>query len=314
MDQRFADLHRWLLQWYTITRLEPIVGDASFRRYFRLTEGHQTYIVMDAPPDLEPCQAFIDLALRYREAGLRTPQLFQQDTQLGFLVMEDFGYRLFYKVLAPENVHRLYDAAISKLPLIQKVQASSQGPLPVFGEEMLRKELDNFTHWYLEKYLGFKIDAKTQEILDRTYRLLIQSAISQPQVGIHRDYHSRNLMELPNNEVGILDFQDAMIGPVTYDLVSLIRDCYVEWPDRKVYTWLIEFHQTLSSDISYPQLERWFDWMGMQRHLKAMFIFARKHFRDQNSTYLQFLPVTWDYVRVMSEKYPEFYDFRHLFP
>ena len=318
MDLRKQALHQWLMQKLgEEVELQPILGDASFRRYFRLQHNSDSFLVMDSPPELEDCHSFIYVARAFLKQGLNVPEIIEADADLGFLLITDFGDQLYHYQLNSDNVDKLYGLALNDLIKIQHCKKVENYQLPEFADQAIRQELDNFTEWFVEKYLGMTVTQSLNKVLHETYAVLLANAAVQPQVCVHRDYHSRNLMILPNDKVGILDFQDAVIGPITYDLVSLVRDCYIDWPLEKVEQWASMFYQKLLAenllqDVNQQTFLKWFDLMGMQRHLKATFIFARKYLRDDNSFYLQFIPRTLNYVRYVSAKYIEFYVFHQL--
>lgn len=318
-DIRQQELQAWLSQQLnSMIELQPVIGDASFRRYFRMQHQGKTYVAMDAPPDKEDTFPFVAIAKAFYRLGLLVPEIVLEDVPRGFLLISDLGDQLYHRILNSSNVEQLYSAAINDLYALQVCPSIDEHPLPHFDWNMMRLELDNFTEWFMQKLLGFQLDDSEQATLEQTYSILLDSAISQPQTIVHRDYHSRNLMQLPNGKVGILDFQDAVIGPITYDLVSLIRDCYVDWPVEQVEAWAIKYYQQLMKlkriePVDQATFMHWFDLMGMQRHLKAIFIFARKYLRDNNDLYLQFIPRALNYIKYVSNKYPELQAFQHLF-
>lgn len=217
------------------------------------------------------------------------------------------GDAVFSQGVSQNNADDLYKTALLELGKIQKCSLD----FAHFDSSWMNNELQLFKEWVVEKHLNQTLSPKTSKMLDHTFEFLLKSATEQPQCFIHRDYHSRNLMLLPNNKIGILDFQDAMIGPITYDLVSLIRDCYIDWPQEQVIAWARFFHDNfLTSQIpSQEQFLRWFDLMGIQRHLKASFIFARKHHRDNVSSYLKDIPRAMRYILQVAPNYPELRDF-----
>ena len=269
----------------------PLKGDASFRHYFRVTQHNQSYIAVNSPPVTENNTGFIQIAHAYEQLGLHVPHIYHADLEQGFLLLSDLGDRVF---LHEKNNNNFYIPALITLNTLQACELD----LPSFDHTFIKAELDNFTHWYLEKEMKHAMSRATQKMLNNTFNLLIQSAITQPQCHIHRDYHSRNLMILDNNQIGLLDFQDGMTGPVTYDLVSLIKDCYIKWPDSQILDWALFFHENfLKSTIpSQEQFLYYFDLMGIQRHLKASFIFARKYHRDNQDSYLKDIPRTLSYI------------------
>ncbi|MCV6638356.1 phosphotransferase [Candidatus Albibeggiatoa sp. nov. NOAA] len=310
MSNRLNLLNNWLqttLQLKNPTP-QPLTNDASFRRYFRITKNGQSFVVMDAPPDKEDCHSFIDVANLLRQAGLNAPEIIAQDTEQGFLLLTDFGSQLYWPALQTDQADTLYTEAFQSLIKMQKIHAES---LPLYDNDLLDRELDLFIAWLMEKHLGIVLDTDEKQQLLAEFELLKQSALSQPQVFVHRDYHSRNLMVTEANNPAILDFQDAVKGAITYDLVSLLRDCYQVWPTDRVEAWLNEYyqlaieHQVLNQDVEFIQFKRWFDLMGIQRHLKASGIFARLYHRDGKDNYFQHIPDTLNYIAQVSTHYPE---------
>lgn len=318
LDTRQQALHNWLSS--TLQKpfqLIPVVGDASFRRYFRVQLQDSSLIAMDSPPEKEDCKPFIQLAHRLGQLNLQVPQILAADENEGYLLISDLGDQLYHYNLNSENADSLYRNALRDLVIIHSDYRGAMDTLPAFGWQAMLNELTLFTEWFLQKYLELNLSENNLNLLQQTYNTLLKSATEQPQTFVHRDYHSRNLMILPDNQVGILDFQDAVIGPITYDLVSLIRDCYIDWPLAQVHTWALAFYHDLKqaniiSDVDEKTFMRWFDLMGIQRHLKAIFIFARKYLRDNNDFYLQFIPRALNYVNEVCTHYPELNDFQQL--
>jgi aminoglycoside/choline kinase family phosphotransferase len=283
--------------------LQPLMGDASTRRYFRIQHQGLSMIVMDAPPPQENCQSYVAIATGLRQLGLATPQIFQADLQQGFLLITDFGDATYLNTLNVFNVDELYHRALDKLVIMQACQQIETHTLLPFTAEWMQKEWVWHKEWFLHKLLGVSFEAVEKQ-LDECYAQLVTNAVSQPQVFMHRDYHSANLMVL-EKDVGILDFQDAFRGPLTYDLVSLLRDCYMNWPTSKVYEWALSYFKRLNLSMDEATFLRGFDYMGMQRHLKALMTFARKKVRDQQPRYLQYVPRTLDYLSYVSGSYIE---------
>lgn len=300
---RHNELEQWLQQLgkFSTYQLQALAGDASFRKYYRLTTAGDSYVVMDAPPLLEDCQPFIKIANVLRQNNLLVPTIFSQDINQGFLLISDFGDDLYLKKLNEKNAESLYGQAIHALARMQAIQEKN---LPAFDAAFMLQELKLFKEWFLIKHCGKVLKSSDEKMLTDCFEFLIQAAVSQPQVFIHRDYHSANLMVLPDQQVGMLDFQDAMTGPITYDLVSLLRDCYIAWPQEFVKQMVLKCCHFLPDMKSAPFLQ-WFDLMGIQRHLKALFIFARKYHRDNNTNYLQHIPRTLNYVISVGHEYPE---------
>lgn len=286
-------------------RVEPMPGDASFRRYFRIQSDNGTFVAMDSPPPQENCRPFIAIAQALRALSLQAPEIIANDSQQGFLLLTDFGDLTYLKALRPDNAETLYDTALDALTTIQACRDVAGQTIPPFTAEWMWQEWAWHKEWFLDKLLG----VAPTPALDACYALIVASAVNQPQVFMHRDYHSANLMVIPKG-VGILDFQDAFIGPITYDLVSLLRDCYIDWPEAKVNQWALLYLHKLQArqqwtDVTDETFLRWFDWMGLERHLKALFTFARKHVRDHQPGYLKHIPRTLNYVLSVSERYPE---------
>lgn len=311
-DLRKKKLLNWLKNDLAmiVDSFESASSDASFRRYFRVKSSNQQYIVMDAPPEKENTDAFIKVALLFRQAAVHTPNIYAQNLREGFLLLEDFGSSCFLDQLNQESADNLYQSAMTTLFQLQTNILPDCTGLPQYDRRLLLTELNIFNEWYLEKRLGIYMPEKIRITL---HHCLIQSALEQPYRCVHRDYHSRNLMVLQQNSPGVIDFQDAVIGPITYDLVSLLRDCYINWPQQQINQWLIHYYQRLLDakliNTDYQQFNRWFDLMGMQRHLKAIGIFSRLQIRDNKPNYLQDIPRTMAYVFDVCRRYPELTEF-----
>ncbi len=310
MIQRSNELNAWLDERFNQYDIAPVSDDASFRRYFRVTPvgNAQRFIVMDAPPDKEDVAPFIDIAKRLRAAGLNAPQVHARDEARGFLLLDDFADRQYLGELNDDSVERLYGDALGALAVMQACVPSDG--LPDYDETLLRAEMQLFPDWLLDRQLGLKLDDGDRRRLDSVFDLLVENALAQPRVFVHRDYHSRNLMRLEKANPGILDFQDAVNGPLTYDLVSLLRDCYVCWPRERVVDWAWGyFDLAVQSGILREENEkdflRWFDLMGIQRQLKAAGIFARLNLRDGKPGYLGDIPRTLGYIVEVAPDYPE---------
>ena len=311
-DQRLEQLKAWVAEVLDVTDYEvrPASSDASFRRYFRVIVPGATYIVMDAPPERQDLGPYLAVDARLRSFGLQAPEVIDQDLAQGFLLLSDLGDRTYLSVLNAANADRLYDEALAALRVLQIGGRLDPGFLPPYDAALLRRELAIFPEWYLGRHLGVAPDASHRAVFEQVEKVLVAAALEQPRVWVHRDYHSRNLMLTPDNNPGILDFQDAVYGPVTYDLVSLLRDCYIAWPHERISDWL-EMYYSDARDMGLPvggnlrRFRRWFDLMGVQRHLKAAGIFARLHHRDGKSGYLADLPRTLGYVWAVSALYPE---------
>ncbi|MCL2909793.1 aminoglycoside phosphotransferase family protein [Shewanella aquimarina] len=314
-DPRFLALNSWIAR--TLgdeAQLALISGDASFRRYYRVRYLSQTFIAMDSPPDLVPVAPFIALANAYHDHGILAPEVKAAELTQGFLLLSDLGDIQLLEVLTPENVEQYYGKALGLLEALQTITSAAGQPLPDYDDAFVLRELTIFIEWLVEHHLKLTLDSQTRQMIDGCFSLLIENVAQQPKVGMHRDYHSRNLM-LCDDELAVIDFQDAVIGPITYDAVSLLRDCYVRWP-LDVVEALLEQHYNqmrvlgrLGDEVNLSQYRRWFDLMGMQRHLKAAGIFCRLNYRDAKPGYLKDIPLTLSYVCDIGEQYPEFAPF-----
>jgi len=311
---RFTALHAWVNETHPapFDALTPASSDASFRRYFRLTRGADTLIVMDAPPDKEDCHPFVTVAGLFAEAGVHVPQVLRADFTRGFLLLTDLGRTTYLEALLtpeadPAVVQQLYRDALSALVTLQR--ASRPGLLPEYDEALLRREVALFPEWYLTRHLGATLTAEEQQAYEGVVNVLIANNLAQPKVYVHRDYHSRNLMVCPPSP-GILDFQDAVYGPITYDAVSLLKDAYVRWEEAQILDWLVRYWEDaraagLPVDADFGNFYRDFEWMGVQRHLKVLGIFARLNHRDGKPGYLQDLPRVSQYLRDTCARYRE---------
>lgn len=302
MDQRLQLLENWLRNEQQLPQCEITAasGDASFRRYFRVRDRGASWIVMDAPPEREDCRPFVDIAQAMREMGLNVPAVLAADLEQGLLLLSDLGDRQYLAELAPATATALYRDALAALRRLQQASAEDAG-LPPYSQELLLDEMALFRDWFLLRHLGLELDGAERAVLDEAFALLAASALEQPVVWVHRDFHSRNLMVVPDANPGILDFQDAVAGPFTYDLVSLLKDCYIAWPAQQVRAWALDYYQRAVADgiigaVTPERFLHWFERMGVQRHLKAIGIFARLNMRDGKPGYLQDIPRTLDYV------------------
>jgi aminoglycoside/choline kinase family phosphotransferase len=303
MNERSHRLDQWLEQsGYHNYRLQRASEDASFRSYLRLETGSQSLIVMDAPPEHEPCDRFIAVAEKLRAAGVNAPEIIASNLEDGFLLLTDFGSLDYLSQLNPQSEGQLYADALAAL-LTMQTQADKAG-LPDYDEALLLRELDLFHDWFLLELLGIELNASQQSIWQETRQMLVANALGQPQVFVHRDYHSRNLMVVDQHNPGILDFQDAVSGPLTYDLASLLRDCYIAWPIERVEQLALGYHASVRArelvEVDAEQFMRWFNLMGIQRHLKVAGIFSRLKIRDGKSRYLDDIPLTLAYLQQVS--------------
>lgn len=311
MCDRYHLMLSWLNPHFPLpaTTITPASNDASFRRYFRVHYKDTSYIVMDAPPARENIQPFITIAHAFRKLGLQTPDILDADLKQGFLLLTDLGTRQYLAELNNTTVEKLYGEALDALLRLQVGGNSTIQLLPHYDSQLLHQEMELFRDWFLTQYLKLQIHQTEHRLLDKIFAILSDNAQAQPQVWVHRDYHSRNLMVTEQANPGILDFQDAVTGPVTYDLVSLLRDCYISWPRSWINGWVLDYQQKLKkqglSKTDDATFLRWFDLMGVQRHLKAIGIFARLYLRDGKPGYLKDIPRTITYILEISARYPE---------
>lgn len=315
-DPRLGELRSWLETGLglRLERLEPASSDASFRRYFRAGTAEHSYIVMDAPPEHEDLRPFLHVAALLASVGVAVPAIHARDERRGYLLLSDFGCTLYLDALRSDTADALYGEALDVLVRMSTGIDPAGAGLPPYDEGRLRAEMDLFRQWFAASLLGLPDSLSRQKMLDAVWERLVASALQQPQVFVHRDYHSRNLMLRPGAAPGVLDFQDAVIGPVTYDLVSLLRDCYIVWPAERVRGWALGHAARLTAEGVLPAVDearflRWFDWMGLQRHIKVLGIFARLWLRDGKPRYLNDLPRVLDYVLGVGRAYPEFSGF-----
>jgi hypothetical protein len=313
VDLRLDELRLWVSQSllaFGVTAdvtLEPASEDASFRRYFRVRAGGATWIAMDAPPEREDCKPFVHVAGLMRDAGVHVPEVLAQDLARGYLLLTDLGTTTYLRAIDENNADALFNDAIDAL--IKWQLASRPGVLPPYDHALLTRELELFPEWYLGRHLGAPPDATQRALLDRVYSRLVGAALAQPCVYVHRDYMPRNLM-LSTPNPGVLDFQDAVYGPITYDVVSLFRDAFVSWPEARALDWTVRYWERarragLPVHGDFGAFYRDFEWMGLQRHLKVLGIFARIHYRDGKPGYLDDTPRFLAYARQVAERYGE---------
>ncbi|HEY0848132.1 MAG TPA: phosphotransferase [Noviherbaspirillum sp.] len=310
-DPRLIQLKEWLASLpapqVLPESIRPASSDASFRRYFRVdAPDGATYIAMDAPPPQEDVHPFIHVAEVFGEAGVSVPKIIAQDTGRGFLLLSDLGSTTYLNLLSPDTAHKLYLDAIDALVLIQA--QSKPDVLPEYDRALLHRELMLFPDWYVGKHLGVTLTEKQTAHLDKVFEVLLANNLAQPQVYVHRDYHSRNLMVMSEGNPGILDFQDAVYGPITYDLVSLLRDAYIQWDEEMVLDWAIRYWERarragLPVNPDIDAFYRDFEFMGLQRHLKVLGIFARLYHRDGKDAYLKDMPLVMEYTRKAAGRY-----------
>lgn len=312
-DERLEQIADWLTAelHFNPVRLEPASNDASFRRYFRAWRADgATRVVMDAPPDKEPIEPFLKVAALMAQSGVHVPQVDAVEPRRGFVLLEDLGSVLYLtRLRAGEDPEPLYADALQALLQMQVSLPAARGLAPYDGA-VLEREMALMPEWFCGRHLQLTLGAEERALLARTFEQLTRESLAQPRVFVHRDYHSRNLLLLEQRNPGIVDFQDALYGPVTYDLVSLLKDCYIDWPRERVTRWVGGYRARLAAaggpcGSGDEQFLRWFDYMGLQRHIKVLGIFARLWWRDGKSGYLGDLPRTLHYVQDAAARYGE---------
>lgn len=307
-DARLLALRQWLdATGYAGGEITVASADASFRRYFRLELNGRSLIVMDSPPTLNDNAPFLKVVGLFADSGLSVPRVLQADTEQGFLLLSDLGDIQYLSVLNRQSADSLYADALDALVTMQtRVPAVS---LPTYDEAALRAEMQLLPDWYITRHKGQTPSTAQREVLESVFSLCVDNALAQPTAFVHRDYHSRNLMRLREGNPGILDFQDALNGPITYDVVSLLKDCYIRWPREQVLDWLEAYRRKLSQvelcNADPEQFLRWFDLMGLQRHIKVLGIFCRLNYRDGKHGYMNDLPMVYGYIREICQLYPE---------
>jgi aminoglycoside/choline kinase family phosphotransferase len=307
-DTRLEQLKLWInteLHWHKVS-IEVASADASFRRYFRILYKDHSYIAMDAPPEKEDILPFIDITQRLRKTGVHAPNIIAQSIPLGFLMLEDLGSTPYQDNLI-QDVDNLYEDALSALIQIQKADVVG---LPRYDKQLLEAEMQLMPEWFLKQHLTIQLNQQQINIIQNCFEYLLSEIETQTKGFVHRDYHCRNLMVHKKNNPAIIDYQDAVYGALTYDLVSLLRDCYIHWPNHQVEAWALNYRDKAVTaglldaidDISFI---RCFDLMGLQRHIKVLGIFCRLWHRDGKKHYLDDLPLTLSYIMRIAQKYPE---------
>jgi N-acetylmuramate 1-kinase len=290
--------------------LQPLAGDASFRAYYRFEHNNMHYLLMDAAKEKESIKSFIGVATEFEHKGLPVPKVFAHDQSLGFVLLTDFGDQLLLNQLNAGNVDQWYSQAMQLLSPLLAIPHKTTYAFPLFDEHRILRELNTFHEWCIDKLLGFELNSNMAKLLNETYAALVESALEQPKVMVHLDYHSRNLMiQRDTGTLGIIDFQDAVIGPVTYDLVSLTKDCYITWPSTSITVWVksyyqqaIDCHVFQEKDVSFEKFRTWYDWMGLQRHLKVLGVFSRLKLRDQKDGYIKDMPRVLRYILTVTQQ------------
>ena len=269
-------------------------ADASFRQYFRLSDGEKSFLLMDSSLEKDSLKPFIDVTSRLLDVGVKAPFILEMNLENGFLIIEDFGNTHYLNILNDTNYKSFYSRAIDSIVDMQKADTKE---LPLYDKEFLHFEMDLMQSWYLEKLLEISLSEKQKQIIKKALDSISTCVLSQPQnVFVHRDFHSRNIMITKDDEVGVIDYQDAMSGAITYDLVSLLKDCYIAYDREEILKLVLEFRDKKGLNISDEEFIKWFDFMGMQRHIKVLGIFSRLYLRDSKDGYLKDIPLTLKYV------------------
>lgn len=309
--ERIQLLENWVKEQFPamLFTMQPASADASFRRYFRISFADQTFIVMDAPPQHEDCAPFLRVAEILTATGVHVPKILARNLEQGFLLLSDLGNTTFLQALNDQRdiANHLYGDAMDALIKIQSSQQAES--LPDYDEALLLRELNLFPDWYIAKHLQKDLSEKQQAVLHTVFTRILQNNLAQPRVLVHRDYHSRNLMVTSPNP-GIIDFQDAVHGPITYDLASLFKDAYIRWDEERILDWMIRYWEKarkagLPVSADFAAFYEDFEWMGVQRHLKILGIFSRLNYRDGKATYLDDMPLVMEYLRKACERYRE---------
>ena len=310
MPDRYNSLQNWLTEILGTNafNLKPASEDASFRTYHRLFLKNKTFIVMDAPPEQENCKVFIKITKKLRTCGVNVPIIHNVNIEQGFLLLSDLGNDLYLNKLNKSSIYELYSDALSTLVSIQVLV--NVGGVDEYDKSLLISEMNLFREWLIEKHLNIKLSDSQVKILTTLFDLLVNNALQQPKVFVHRDFHSRNLMVTKENNPGVIDYQDAVYGPISYDLVSILKDCYIKWPKEEIDKWVDFYLNKLYEEkaqyrINRDEFVRWFDLMGVQRHLKASGIFARLSHRDGKHNFLEDIPRTLSYILDLKETYEE---------
>jgi aminoglycoside/choline kinase family phosphotransferase len=310
--ERSRQIESWIARLYPgrFFTLAPASADASFRRYFRASfDGGATLIVMDAPPAQEDCRPWLSVQQLFLAAGAHVPEVLAQDLDNGYLLLSDLGHTTYLEALSSAGADQtaaLYADAVAALIRIQL--ASRAGTLPEYGRALLRRELELFPDWYVAKHLGATLTDEQRSVIAQAFDLILDANLAEARVYVHRDYHTRNLMKTADGNPGIIDFQDAVYGPISYDLVSLFKDAYVAWEEEQTLDWLIRYWEKarkvgLPVPADFADFFRDYEWMGVQRHLKVLGIFARLYHRDGKDSYLKDMPLVADYLRKACSRY-----------
>lgn len=299
-------------------KLSPMAGDAGARQYFRVLGDNHSWVAVYSPLHHSNNTQWVELTRGLLHQGIRVPTIIASDLTQGFLLLTDFTDALYTKALNPTTADTLYSKAMQTLIAIHRCPPKTLPPLPPFDRELIHQECSLFTTWFLKNHLGCQLTHQETTLLDTLFDHIADQLLTQPYVCVHRDYHARNLIDCPDGNVGVLDFQDAVLGPITYDIISLLRDAYIDWPPQQTQAWLHHFYTQLQNtdllppDTSWATFNTWADWTSIQRHLKVIGIFARLALRDHKPQYLQYLPRLYSYLLPTCAHYPELSDLQNL--
>jgi len=297
-------IKEWLKETsYKDYKIEIASADASFRKYYRLSKGNETVLLMDSSLEKDSLAPFLDVTKRLLDVGVNAPEILEKNLDDGFLIIKDFGNVHYLNVLNDDNYKKLYRDAMDVIAGMQKADVKN---LPVYDKEFLHLEMDYMQEWYLQKQLNLTLTDKQKELIKSTLNVISDEVLKQPQgLFVHRDYHSRNIMITNKNEIGVIDYQDAMCGAITYDVVSLLKDCYIEYDREEVEKLVLEFRDKAAPEIDDETFVKYFDFMGLQRHIKVLGIFSRLYLRDGKDGYLKDIPLTLKYVLDTASRYDE---------
>ena len=295
---------------YKDYKLTVASADASFRKYYRLTNANESLLLMDSSLEKESLSSFIDITTRLFDVDVKVPQIFEKNIEDGFLIIEDFGETHFFNILDTSNFKTLYTNAINEIVKMQKADTSN---LPVYDKEFLHFEMNLMREWYIEKNLSITLSLKQKKLIEESLNAISNVVLLQPQnVFVHRDFHSRNIMLEKEKNIGIIDYQDAMNGAITYDLVSLLKDCYLSYERKELEKLVLAFRDKLQLQVEDEEFLKWFDFMGLQRHIKVLGVFSRLSIRDKKDGYLKDIPLTLKYVLQTASRYEETKEFSKL--
>jgi len=292
-------------------RFESLFGDAGFRCYYRISSTTKSWIAVDSPPESVDSAPFVEVCAAWFKSGVRVPEILANDLERGFMLLEDLGDQLLSEMISDDNADAMYQKAADQLVLMQQSRDfRKQRPLPAYDLKLLTRDVELFREWFVTRLLGHQLSDAENQMLDSFFELLKQNALEQPQVCVHRDFHSRNLIVI-DDVMAVIDLQDSVIGPISYDLVSLLRDCYLEWPESDVERWRIKWGRVLlqqagADSVTDEQFRVWFDLTGLHRHIKVLGIFSRLYLRDGKAGYLNDMPLVWHYCCSVLGQYPEF--------